>query len=137
MTVDYLEINDATNQDPSAGVPIFTGYVSKHPDVKAMFIDHGNLTSTIPTYMKAANLSPGSVYMAGFDMSPATVDGVQKGYISLVIDQQEWLQGYEAIQQLCLTHAYGFSGLRIDTGGGFVDKSNIDKIAPLVKKQIR
>ena len=137
MTVDYLEINDATNSDPSAGVPIFTGYVSKHPDVKAMFIDHGNLTSTIPTYMKAANLDPGSVYMAGFDMSPATVKGIQDGYISLVIDQQEWLQGYFGIEQLCLTHEYGFSGLHIDTGGGFVDKSNIDKIAPLVEKQIR
>ena len=137
MKVDYLEINDATNADPAAGVPIFTGYVSKHPDVKAMFIDHGNLTSTIPTYMKAANLSPGSVYMAGFDMSPATVKGIQNGYISLVIDQQEWLQGYFGIQQLCLTHEYGFSGLHIDTGGGFVDKSNIDQIAPLVTKQIR
>lgn len=137
MKVDYLEINDATNADPSAGVPIFTGYVSKHPDVKAIFIDHGNLTSTIPTFMKAANLDPGSVYAAGFDMSPATVEGIQKGYISLVIDQQEWLQGYEGIQQLCLSHAYGFSGLHIDTGGGFVDKSNIDQVAPLVEKQIR
>jgi simple sugar transport system substrate-binding protein len=137
MKVDYLEINDATNADPAAGVPIFTGYVSKHPDVKAMFIDHGNLTSTIPTYMKAANLKPGSVYMSGFDMSPATVKGIQDGYISLVIDQQEWLQGYFGIEQLCLTHEYGFSGLRIDTGGGFVDKSNIDQIAPLVDKQIR
>jgi simple sugar transport system substrate-binding protein len=137
MKVDYLEINDATNADPSAGVPIFTGYVSKHPDVKAIFIDHGNLTSTIPTYMKAANLDPGSIFAAGFDMSPATVQGIQKGYISLVIDQQEWLQGYLGVQQLCLTHAYGFSGLHIDTGGGFVDKSNIDKVAPLVTKQIR
>ena len=137
MKVDYLEINDATNADPSAGVPIFTGYVSKHSDVKAMFIDHGNLTSTIPTYMKAANLKPGSVFMAGFDMSPATVQGVQKGYISLVIDQQEWLQGYFGIEQLCLSKEYGFSGLHIDTGGGFVDKSNIDQIAPLVTKQVR
>jgi simple sugar transport system substrate-binding protein len=137
MTVDYLEISDAANADPSAGVPIFTGYVSKNPDVKAIFIDHGNLTSTIPTYMKAANLKPGSIYAAGFDMSPATVQGIQDGYINLVIDQQEWLQGYFGIEQLCLAHQYGFSGLRIDTGGGFVDKSNIDKIAPLVKQQIR
>jgi len=137
MKVDYLEINDATNSDPAAGVPIFTGYVSKHSDVKAIFIDHGNLTSTIPTYMKAANLKPGSIYAAGFDMSPSTVQGIQSGYINLVIDQQEWLQGYFGIEQICLTKAYGFSGLRIDTGGGFVDKSNIDVIAPLVKKQIR
>jgi simple sugar transport system substrate-binding protein len=39
--------------------------------------------------------------------------------------------------QLCLTKNYGFSGLMIDTGAGFADKDNIDKLAPLVEKQIR
>jgi simple sugar transport system substrate-binding protein len=42
-----------------------------------------------------------------------------------------------AVEQLCLTKKYGFSGLFINTGGGFVDKSNIDVIAPLVTAQIR
>lgn len=137
MNVDYLEINDATNADPAQGVSTFTGYVSRNPDVKAMFIDHGNLTATIPTYMRAANLDPGSVYMAGFDMSPATVKGIDDGYISLVIDQQQWLQGFFGVLQLCLSHEYGMSGLHIDTSGGFVDKSNIGDIAPLVEEQIR
>ncbi len=137
LTVDYLEIDDATNKDPANGTSIFTGYASAHSDVKAMFIDHGNLTSTIPTYMKAANLKPGSVYMAGFDASAATVQGIKDGYISLVIDQQQYLQGFEAVQQLCLTEKYGFSGLFINTGGGFIDKTNIDAIAPLVNQQIR
>jgi simple sugar transport system substrate-binding protein len=77
------------------------------------------------------------VYAAGFDLSPATVEGVQNGFVDLVIDQQQWLQGFEAILQLCLSHAYGFSGLQIDTGGGFVDADNIDLIAPLVEDQIR
>ncbi|HWP62531.1 MAG TPA: substrate-binding domain-containing protein [Candidatus Binatia bacterium] len=137
LTVDYLEIDDATNADPSAGVPAFTGYASANPDLKAAFFDHGNVTSTIPTYMDAAGLKPGSIYTAGFDLSPATVKGVRDGYINLVIDQQQWLQGFMSILQLCLTHFYGFSGLMIDTGGGFVDKSNIDVIAPLVEQQIR
>ncbi len=137
LTVDYLEIDDATNKDPANGTAVFTGYVSAHPDVKAMFIDHGNLTSTIPTYMKAANLAPGKVYMAGFDASAATVQGIKDGYISLVIDQQQYLQGFEAVEQLCLTKKYGFSGLFINTGGGFIDKSNVDVIAPLVEQQIR
>jgi len=137
MTVDYLEIDDATNADPAAGVPAFTGYVSANPDVQAIIIDHGNLTSTIPTYMEAANLGPDDLYAAGFDLSPATVEGVQNGFVDLVIDQQQWLQGFEAILQLCLSHAYGFSGLQIDTGGGFVDADNIDLIAPLVEDQIR
>jgi simple sugar transport system substrate-binding protein len=137
MTVDYLEIDDATNADPANGVSAFTGYVSANPDVQAIFIDHGNLTSTIPTYLEAANLGADDVFAAGFDLSPATVQGVQDGFVDLVIDQQQWLQGFEAILQLCLTHSYGFSGLFIDTGGGFVDASNIDVIAPLVEQQIR
>jgi simple sugar transport system substrate-binding protein len=116
---------------------VFTGYVSANPDVKAMFIDHGNLTSTIPTYMKAANLAAGSVYMAGFDASAATVQGIKDNFISLVIDQQQYLQGFLAVEQLCLTEKYGFSGLFVNTGGGFIDKSNVDFLAPLVEKQIR
>jgi simple sugar transport system substrate-binding protein len=134
---DYLEIDDATNEDPANGVDAFTGYASANPDVAAIIIDHGNLTSTIPTYLEAANLSFDDVFAAGFDMSPATVEGVETGAIDLVIDQQQWLQGYEAILQLCLSHSYGFSGLFIDTGGGFVDAENIEAVAPLVEDQIR
>jgi len=137
LKVDYQEIDDATNKDPANGTSVFTGYVSSHPDVKAMFIDHGNLTSTIPTFMKAANLAAGSKYMAGFDASASTVQGIKDGFISLVIDQQQYLQGFEAVQQLCLTKKFGFSGLFINTGGGFIDKSNVDVIAPLVSQQIR
>jgi simple sugar transport system substrate-binding protein len=137
LKVIYQEIDEATNADPSAGVPTFTGMASANPDLKAIIIDHGNLTSTIPTYMKAANLAPGSIYAAGFDASPNTVKGIQDGYISLVIDQQQYLQGFLAVAQLCLTKMYGFSGLFINTGGGFIDKSNVDVIAPLVQQQIR
>jgi simple sugar transport system substrate-binding protein len=137
MQVDYYEIDDATNKDATLGVPIFTGYISSHPNVKAVFIDHGDLTSAIETMMQAANLQPGKIYAAGFDMSPATVKGVKDGYISLVIDQQEYLQGFMAVAQLCLSKKYGFGGLFINTGAGFVDKSNIDAIGPLVTAQIR
>src|SRR3954452_6828738 len=131
LTVDSLEIDDATNKDPANGTAAFTGYASAHKDLKAIFIDHGNLTSTIPTYMKAANLAAGSIYAAGFDLSPATVQGVKDGYVNLVIDQQQYLQGFLAVEQLCLSKKFGFSGLFVNTGGGFVDKSNIDAIAPL------
>jgi simple sugar transport system substrate-binding protein len=137
LTVDYLEIDDATNADPANGVATFTGYASANPDLAAIFIDHGNLTSTIPTYMEAAGLEPGSIYAAGFDLSPATVEGVRDGYVNLVIDQQQYLQGFLAVLQLCMTDKYGFSGLFVNTGGGFVDESNIELIAPLVEQQIR
>jgi simple sugar transport system substrate-binding protein len=137
IEVVYLEIDNATNSDPSAGIPVFTGMASSNPDLKAAFLDHGNVTSTAQAYLDAAGIAPDALYVAGFDLSPATVEGVKTGYVDLVIDQQQWLQGFEAIAQICLTHNYGFSGLFINTGGGFVDASNIELIEPLVQQQIR
>jgi simple sugar transport system substrate-binding protein len=137
LEVIYQEIDDATNADPAAGIPTFTGMASANPDLAAVFLDHGNVTSTAQAYLDAAGLAPDAVYVAGFDLSPATVQAVRDGYIDLVIDQQQWLQGFEAIAQICLSANYGFSGLHINTGGGFVDASNIDVIAPLVEQQIR
>ena len=137
MEVIYLEIDSATNADPSAGISTFTGMASANPDLKAAFLDHGNVTSTTQAYLEAAGIAPDALYVAGFDLSPATVDSVKSGYVDLVIDQQQFLQGFEAVAQICLSHNYGFSGLFINTGGGFVDASNIDQIAPLVEQQIR
>ena len=137
LTVDYNEIDSATNADPVQGTATFSAYVSAHPDVKVIVTDHGGLTATAETYLKAAGKNPGDIMMAGFDLSPATVSAIQGGWMNLVIDQQEWLQGYLPILQICLTKVYGFSGLDINTGAGFVDKSNVDFIAPLAEKNIR
>ena len=95
------------------------------------------LPATAETFLKAANKKAGDIKIAGFDLSPATITAIKNGYTGLVIDQQEWLQGYLPILQICLTKVYGFSGLAINTGAGFVDKSNVDFIAPLAEKNIR
>jgi simple sugar transport system substrate-binding protein len=137
MTVDYLEIDAATNADPAAGTPTFVGYVSAHPDVKLVVTDHGGLTADLELYLKGAGKGPDDIYGAGFDLSPATATAIQSGFTDLVIDQQPWLQGYLPILNLCLTKKFGFSGLHVDTGGGFVDKSNIALVAPLAEKNIR
>jgi len=137
LTVDYIEIDSATNADPPAGTPTFTGYVSAHPDVKLVVTDHGGLTATAETYLKSAGKNPGEIHVAGFDLSPATVAAIRGGWTELVIDQQEWLQGYLPILQICLTKKFAFSGLHIDTGGGFASKDNIDILAPLAEKLIR
>jgi simple sugar transport system substrate-binding protein len=137
LVVDYLEIDDATNADPAAGTPTFTGYVTANPDVKVVVTDHGGLTATMETYFTAAGLGPDDVYGVGFDLSPATVAAIRGGWTDLVIDQQPWLQGYLPILQICLTKVYGFSGLHIDTGGGFASADNVELLAPLAERNIR
>jgi len=137
LKVDYLEINTATNADPTAGTSVFTAYVTSHPDVKLVVTDHGAVTATAQTYLQAANKKPGQIGIAGFDMSPATVKAIQGGWVQLVLDQQEWLQGYLPILQVCLTSVYHFAGLYVDTGSGIINKSNIGPLIPLVNKLIR
>lgn len=137
LTVDYLEIDDATNADASAGIPTFVGYVSANPDVKLVVTDHGNLTGTQEAFLTAAGLGPDDVYTAGFDLSIATVEAIRGGWTDLVIDQQQWLQGYLPILQICLTHNFAFTGLHVDTGAGFAHKDNVELLADLVNEQIR
>lgn len=137
MKVIYQEIDQATNTTPASGGPTFAGIMAKNSGVKAVVTDHGGLTATAATYMKAANLKAGSVYFGGFDVSPATTTAIESGYLQLVIDQQPFLQGYLPILQICLTKKYGFSGLDVNTAGGFVDKSNVKAVAPLAKVEIR
>jgi simple sugar transport system substrate-binding protein len=137
MKVDYIEISDAINSDASLGAPVFAGYVSKNPDVKLVITDHGGLTATAETYMRTARKKPGDIYIAGFDLSAATADAINKGYTGVVLDQQPWLQGYLPILQVCLAKKYGFAGLHIDTGAALIDKTNIDFVAPLAQKGIR
>jgi simple sugar transport system substrate-binding protein len=137
MRVDYIEISDAINAEAAQGTPVFTGYVSNNPDVKLIITDHGALTATAETYMRAARKGPNDIYIAGFDLSPATVEAIRKGYTDVVLDQQPWLQGYLPILQICLAKKYGFSGLHIDTGAALIDKANVEFVAPLAQKGIR
>jgi simple sugar transport system substrate-binding protein len=137
VEVVYQEIDNATNAEAAAGVPVFTGIISANPEIKLVVTDHGNLTGTVQTFFEAAGLGPDDAYAAGFDMSGNAVEAIRSGYLDLVIDQQQWLQGYFGVLQICLTHNYGFAGLHVDTGAGFADKDNIEMLAPLVEKQIR
>jgi simple sugar transport system substrate-binding protein len=137
LKVVYQEIDTATNANASAGVPVFTGIMSAHPEIKMVITDHGNLTGTIATFLQAAGKKPGDIFAAGFDVSGNAVTAIQGGWLQLTSDQQQYLQGYFGVLQLCLTKVYHFSGLQIDTGAGFVTKSNLDALAPLIKAQER
>jgi simple sugar transport system substrate-binding protein len=137
LKVIYQEIDDATNANASAGVPVFTGIMSAHPEIKMVITDHGNLTGTIQTFLQAANKKPGDVFAAGFDISGNGVTAMQGGWLQLVIDQQQYLQGYFGVLQICLSKEYKFGGLNINTAAGFVNKSNLDALVPLIKAQER
>jgi len=137
LVVDYIEISPEVNADPPAGIPVISGYIAANPDIKAIVTDHGGLTATQESYFKAAGREPGEILGIGFDLTAATVESIRNGYTQLVLDQQPYLQGYLPILQICMTHKYGFAGLHIDTGSGFIHEANVEELAPLAEAGIR
>lgn len=137
VVVDYLEITPEIDKDPALGGPVVAGYMSRQPDVKAMIVDHGSLTSQMGNHLKNAGVKPKTVYVAGFSLSPATATAIEAGYVQLVSEAQPFLMGYYGVLQTVLSKKYGFTGLSIDTGGGLVDEFNVNSIADLAKKGLR
>ncbi|MET1028649.1 MAG: substrate-binding domain-containing protein [Dongiaceae bacterium] len=137
INVQYLEISDAVNKDPSQGVPVFSAFFASNPDTKAVITDHGTLTATIPLYFRNANVDKDKVCGAGFDLSGPTAQAIKTGYVKAVLDQQPFLQGYLPVLQMYLSSKFGFTGLDIDTGSAIISSSNIDAVAPLAKEGIR
>ena len=137
VTVDYIEISDAVNADPTMGIPVVSAYIAAHPDADLIITDHGGLTATLPTYLRAAGVKPGEIAGAGFDPTPAAAEGIREGYILAVWDQQQFLHGYLSVLQIALARKFKFSGLHIDTGAGVVNASNVEALAALADAGIR
>ena len=137
VETDYLEIGPEVNADGALAVPILTSYLRNNPDVRAIGTQHGGVTAAIPQALSAVGRRPGEVIVGGVDLAPATALGVRDGYITVVLDQQPYLQGYVAVLQCVLSKAYGFTGLAVDTGAGPVTPESVGALLPLVGKGVR
>ena len=69
-----------------------------------------------------------------FDVSSADLTAVRNGQLLFVIDQQPFLEGYDAVQVAAFQVRYGEHPFQpVYTGPSFVTKSNAAKIAQLYK----
>ena len=137
VKVDYIEISAEVNSDSSLAVPVLTAYLAKNPNVAGIGTQHGGVTSVIPKALQAAGKKPGDVIVGGIDLSPATIDGLEKGWITVTLDQQLYLQGFLPVMQCVLSKRYGFAGLSINTGADVVTPKTIKELVPLIEKGIR
>ena len=137
LKVDYLEISPEVNQDPSLAAPILTAAILRNRDLKAIGTQHGTVTSFFAKILRDAGKKPGEIVTGGIDLAPATIDGLKDGYVTVVLDQQLYLQGFLPVMQCVLAKKYGFTGLNINTGAGVVTSKTIDKLAPLIEAGIR
>jgi simple sugar transport system substrate-binding protein len=75
-----------------------------------------------------------------FDLNASAAKDIQNGSLEFSVDQQPYLQGYEAVDSLWLYLTNGNvlgGGKAVLTGPAIVDKTNIDKILPYALKNTR
>jgi simple sugar transport system substrate-binding protein len=75
-----------------------------------------------------------------FDLNADAAKAIKDGTIEFSVDQQPYLQGYEAVDSLWLYLTNGNQlggGLPVLTGPSFVDRSNIDEILVYADKNTR
>lgn len=137
LVVEKLDVSDEVDTEASLAIPILTAYLEANPDLRAIGTQHGNVTANLPKVLEAAGKEPGDVIAGGIDLSPATIEGIEKGYISASFDQVLYLQGYFPIQQIFLTKNFLIPGLHINTGVGTFTPDNYKEIAPLIEQGIR
>src|SRR6516225_2393231 len=82
--------------------------------------------------IQALNQAHSSAKLYTFDTSAAEIAKIKSGQVQWAVDQQPYLQGYEAVDSLWLwlTNANVLGGGQVVlTGPSFVDASNVDAVA--------
>jgi simple sugar transport system substrate-binding protein len=92
------------------------------------------------TAIQAVQNAHSHAKIATFDTNTQLVGAIKSGQVQWAVDQQPYLQGYEAIDALWLYKTNGDTiggGNPVLTGPAFVDKSNVDAIEQYAKRGTR
>src|SRR5574337_1046976 len=114
LKVDRLEIPQEVNSDASLGIPQFVAYIQSHPNLKAIGLQHGGVTSVMPDALKNAGKKPGAT-----------------------IDQLLYRQGFMPVVQCVMSAKYKMPGLSLNTGAGVVTPKTIGALTKLIDEGIR
>ena len=90
--------------------------------------------------VQAQDAAGTSAKIVTFDLSPEVVQAIKDKKVEFSVDQQPYLQGYEAVDSLWLQLTNGNDiggGKPTLTGPSFVDATNIDKIAGFAANNTR
>ncbi|MGC9270828.1 substrate-binding domain-containing protein [Acidiphilium sp.] len=93
-----------------------------------------------PTAIQSVKMANSKAKVATFDLSPQAVHLIQEGKLQFAVDQQPYLQGYEAVDFLWLYKTNGDvvgGGKPVLTGPSFVTSKNVAAVAKFAKRGTR
>jgi simple sugar transport system substrate-binding protein len=125
LTTEVLAAED----DPAVTQAIINDYFTANPDADTFLTLGPNSANPFYAFMEAAGLQAGDVLHGTFDLGPEIEEAIANGVTLFGIDQQPYLQGYQAVMWLAMANRYGIlPALPVTaTGPGFVTQSSVGK----------
>ena len=105
-----------------------TQYLLGHKDTAAVMAMGGMPMEVAPQAIRDVRLK---IPNAGFDITRQIAKNIRAGKSIATVDQQPFYQGYITISQLYYNRKYGLLPCDMNTGGGVVDRKNVDKVLEL------
>ncbi len=127
-----VDINNPTDIESR-----LTGALRADPSIDVVL----TLNPQVATNAVGAVKGTGSAaQVATFDLNPDVVTAIKAGEVQFAVDQQQYEQGYLPIVMIKLYRENANTvggGSPVLTGPGFVDKSNVDKVAEYAARGTR
>ena len=119
-----------TGNDLAPAQATLVSYLLGHPHTAAIIALGGTPLSVAPAAIKKTNLN---IPIGGFDLSPDILSAIKSGVINATVDQQPYIQGFQAVMEIALYLKYGITPTNINTSNrALIDKTNVDQVVPLV-----
>ncbi|MEQ0558732.1 sugar ABC transporter substrate-binding protein [Amycolatopsis sp. NEAU-NG30] len=132
--VTTLQVDISNPTDAQARI---RGALQSDPSIDAVLALNSQVAARA---VAAAKEASSKAQVATFDLNADVVAAIKDGSILFAVDQQQYEQGYLPIVFLKLYKENGNTiggGKPVQTGPGFVDKTNIDTIAPYAQRGTR
>ncbi len=116
--------------DATQNLALTGAYLQAHPDTKGILSLNVNGIAPAAQYVDQNKLN---VAVCGFDINDVVFALMKTGgSLKCILDQQPYLQGYLAIENLALALKSGFAPVNINTGSLVIDKANVDQVQKLI-----
>jgi simple sugar transport system substrate-binding protein len=119
-----------TGNDAQSGAEIVAKALREHPNMRIILSSGQSDTEAAGRAIETHFANKG-YWSAGFDLSPKTLELIEKGHIRFTIDQQPYVQGFYPVLALTLKLRYGIAPSDIDAGAGIVDRRNVKQVMQL------
>jgi simple sugar transport system substrate-binding protein len=106
---------------------LISGYREANPDLDLVLTLGPIGSQPFYAFLSEAGLSSGAIKHGTFDLDMGVIARIKDGTTRFSVDQQPFMQGYNAVQVLMLNSRYGITpALPVTpTGPGFVDAINV------------